>query len=276
VAPFECVPGQYISSADQYVRNNCKQCEAGSYCPGYGNGDGLNTYTGDRYNPSIQCTAGYTSPAGSSHYFNCTSVCTGELTFWNGTSCAQKHSIQYWCDDHLCSTWYGTNKTACVTSCQDRSHHIPRPSNKNENDCADQVNNWCVSKPTGFTFTPAPPVTNCIQSNTEVITSPCKCAASSTTNECIEGYLCYDDRCEQPVQECDADVYMPNLKGANNEVTSPCKCAASSTTNECLIGKYCYDGGCENAAKGTPTTSTQCSNIDASVFQRLSAKTCSE
>jgi len=197
----------------------------------------LNDYTGDQYNPSIQCTAGYTSLAGSSKYGNCTSRCDG-VTFWNGTSCAQKHSFQYWCGgmtespaDHLCSNEAGTNRINCVNACKDKfddgASYFLRPNGVDESKCADtsgNVENWCRAKPESFTFTPA---TNCEQSTTEAI-------------------------------------------------TSPCKCAASSTTNECLIGKYCYDGGCENAAKGTPTTSTQCSNIDASVFQRLSAKTCSE
>jgi len=288
VAPFECAPGQYLSSADQYVSNNCKQCEAGSYCPGYGDDAeamGYNTYTGDRYNPSILCSSIQAtkpmSPAGSSHYHDCTSPCTGELTFWNGTSCAQKHSIQYWCGglsesptDHLCAGWSSEHMTDCVAACQLYFGNL-RPIGEDESDCADQsgyVKFWCRAKPESFTFTPN---TNCIQSTTEAITSACKCAASSTTNECLEGFYCYDGGCENPVEEC-GDVTINNLSDKKEVINSKCKCADSSTTNECLIGKYCYDGGCENAAKGTPTTSTQCSNIDASVFQRLSAKTCSE
>ena len=60
-----------------------------------------------------------------------------------------------------------------------------------------------------FQFMPPPAITititgvgagnrpiKCIQSNTRSIGKDCKCAAASTTNECIKDQYCYDDECQ--------------------------------------------------------------------------------
>ena len=85
---------------------------------------------------------------------------------------------------------------------------------------------------------------DCPVSDTIVLTSPCKCAHSSTTNECPAGHYCWTtNQCVENLKP------TPCVIDDTTWLKEDCQCSESSTTAECQVGKFCVTGYiCQDAA----------------------------
>ena len=133
----------------------------------------------------------------------------------------------------------------------------------------------------------APSTTSCVASETAAITTTCKCASSSSTNECQINQWCYDNSCHSKTKngpdactpsgsvvisagtcQCGANVCntwkycwalnechgspkpVDCLVSDDAPVTGrPCRCDQTQPSAECNLNKYCYDDTCQDVIK---------------------------
>lgn len=128
-------------------------------------------------------------------------------------------------------------------------------------------------------------VTACTISDSIAITNnPCKCATTSTTNDCAVGKFCHNDNTCQDAAKVDDTTDATSTNPAPNPsppppgvtdctpddglvVVTECKCAEASTTNECAKGKYCWtDNACNAGAKTAVASTSPCTSSDTTAI----------
>ena len=115
----------------------------------------------------------------------------------------------------------------------------------------------CAAQNTGCTASECCTVTSsttsdCSTSDTNQLTSACKCDSGASTNECVTNKYCWVDNTCNNAAKSGSSTTTPCSKSDTVAVNAACKCDVAASTNECAMSKYCWvDNSCNDAAKIT-------------------------
>ena len=98
------------------------------------------------------------------------------------------------------------------------------------------------------------PVVECATDDFARLTSACKCATTSQSNECTKTQICDSSHTCRNFGECVLDNHSP-ISNADG-----CRCDPTSNFNECATGQYCYT---DQTCHEIPIVNCQTSNTDA-------------